>query len=336
MANNHSSNPAYSLAQLQGSSRNPLGPHIGSPSPYQHTQTQQRMHPLFNPPPADQPNINWFGLQDDDLRGGMSYGAGRRARREPGGPVMRSVSGSSTTINPVPHMTNRQLPAEQDYGPGIEDFTHQYLNDYPAGPVTGDAALGPAALIERQLPVVPQLTVQPPSQSTEHSSSLPASPHGLLAPVNDPQTMTSNSEDSMQLLARIAGQISPIANNPLRVTDQEGGAVSVARPVPPQVDERIPEDRTGKQVSEGVPEVRAAEHVSDGPSHIETAITPSHDLPQPTVQTTRASSRQRSVGPPSNVVTRSASRSHEASLQPIGRRTRSNSVSSANGVSGRG
>ena len=140
----------------------------------------------------------------------------------------------------------------------------------------------------------------------------------------------------MQLLARIAGQISPIANNSLRETEREGDAVSVAGPVPPAVGERIPKDRMGEHVLEGVPEDRAAEHGSDGPSHIETAITPSHDLPQPTVQTTRASSRQRSVGPPSNVVTRSASRSQEASLQPIGRRTRSNSVSSANGVAGRG
>ena len=336
MANNHSSNPAYSPAQLQGSLSNPLGAHIGPHSSYQHPQTQQRVHSEFNPPSTDQPNISWFGSHDDDLRGGMSYGSERRARRELAGPVMRSASGHSTSADRVPQMTNRQLPVDHDYGPAIDDFAHEYLNDYSTGPVIGDGAPGPAALSERQLAAVPRLTIQPPSQTTADSSSLPASPHGLLAAVDHPRTTRSDSEGSMQLLARIAGQTSPIANNPLRETEREGAAVSVAGPVPPTFDERVPEGRAGEQPSERVPEDRAGEQASDGPSRLETAITPSDDLPRPTVQVTRASSRQRSVGPPSNVVTRSASRSREASLQPIGRRTRSNSVSSTNEGSGRG
>jgi len=334
-ANNRSSNPAYSPAQLQGSSGNPLGAHISPHSSYPHPQTQQLVQPTFNPPPTDQPNINWFGSHDD-FRGGMSYGSGRRSRQEAVGPVVRSASGHSTSAEQLPQMTNRQVPVDHDYGPAIEDFAHQYLNDYPTGPVIGDGAPGAAAPLERQSAAVPQLTIQPPSQTTADSSSLPASPHGLLAPVDDPRTTRLDSGDRMQLLATIAGQTSPIANHPLREMEREGVTVSAAGPVPPTFDERVREDRVADQASERVPEGRAGEHVSDGPSRLEIAITPPNDLPRPTVQATRASSRQRSVGPPSNVVTRSASRSREASMQPIGRRTRSNSVSSANGASGRG
>ena len=323
MTNNHLSNPTYSLAQLQGSSGNPLRAHISPHSSYQHPQTQQQVQPVFNPLSTDQPNINWFGLHDDDLQGGMSCRSERRARREPVGPMMRSASGHSASVDQVPQMTNRQLPVDHDYGPAIDDFAHQYLNDYLTGPVIGDGALGPAALSERQLAAVPQLTIQPPSQTTTDSSSLPASLHGLLVPVDHPRTTRSEFEDSMQLLVRIAGQTSPITNNPVYDTNQEGVAVSIAGPVPPTLDESVPDNWAG-------------EHASDGPSRLKIAITPSDDPPRPMVPATQASSRQRSVGPPSSVVTRSASHSRKASLQPIGRCTRSNLVNSANGVLGHG
>jgi len=341
IANSRSANPAYSPAQLHEPTRYSLSNHISPRPSYQPQQGPQRTHqPGYYMP--DHTDTNWMESHDDEYRGGAS-GATRQPRRDMSGPAMRGIAGPSTIPDYIPQHMGRLAPAGSDLDPALEDFAVQYLNDYPTGPSLGDSMLG---LPGRQLPPVPQLKVQPPSQSTTDSSSRPTSPSGLLPPEETHRrTSAPNSEDGMKLLAQIAGESSPLlgqsltrqlAASPSSIPDDDMNLDSEGPPEEPGTNESTA--AVTNQSEEPNADSRIGEASSNAATELLNAqiITPVDNPVQSSVAQSRAPSRQRSAGPSSSVTTRSASRSREASLQPVGRRTRSASVSSGNGALGRG